>query len=205
MSTNGKQQAELWSKIIGSTAPEGILHMAMRHTAYSLGNMVKRPFKIDNLQVETLPLNRLGAYADDPETETVGIYLLIGEDLLGEAMLILSLADAMYMADWLLEARPGTTTKLGALECSALAEAGNLVLSSFLNAVADFTGIPLRVSPPAVMVDMLATVFEAVAMSAGKVADELLVIEADFLNVESDLSMQFWVVPDPAILTTQAA
>ena len=203
MNTNGKQQVELWSKLISSTSSEGILHTAMRHTAHSLADMVERPIKVNSLRVETLPINRLGAYTDDPETETVGIYLLIGEDLLGEAILVLSLADAMYLADWLLQARPGTTTRLGTLECSALAEAGNLVLSSFLNAVADFTGMPLRISPPAVMVDMLATVFETVAISAGKASDELLVIEADFMNVESDLSIQFWVLPDPAVLTVE--
>jgi chemotaxis protein CheC len=142
----------------------------------------------------------LNARVDDPEAETVGIYLLIGEDLPGEAILILPLDDAMYLADWLLEARPGTTTKLGSLECSALAEFGNLTLSSFLNAVAEFIGTPLRLSPPAVMVDMVATVFEAVAMSAAAVTDELLIIEADFVNVESDLSIQFWVLPNTAEL-----
>jgi chemotaxis protein CheY-P-specific phosphatase CheC len=62
--------------------------------------------------------------------------------------------------------------------------------------VAEFIGTPLRLSPPAVMVDMVATVFEAVAMSAAAVTDELLIVEADFVNVDSDLSIQFWVLPN---------
>jgi len=201
MKPNGKPKKELWSKIIGNTAPEGVLHMAMRHTAHNLTEMVDRSFKINNLRIETMPISQLSMYTDDPESETVGIYLLLGDDLLGEAILILSLADAMYLADWLLEERPGTTTKLGELERSALAEAGNVVLSSFLNALAEFTGTPLRLSPPAVMVDMLATIFEAVVMSVAPTTDELLIIETDLMNVDSNVSIQFWVLPDAALLT----
>ncbi len=202
MTTKNNQM--LWLKIISTTAPQGLLHAAMRHTASSLGDMVNHAFSLKNLKVETLPLSQLGMAAENPETETVGVYLLMGDDLPGEAILILSLADAMYLADWLLEERPGTTTHLGELECSALAEAGNQVLSSFLNALAEFTGTPLRLSPPALMVDMLATVFEAVAMSAGATSDELLIIKSELVNIESDLSLQFWVLPNPDKQPVQA-
>ena len=185
----------LWLEVINNTAPEGVLHTAMRHTARSLTAMVDHDFDLKNLRVETMSIGQLGLQADDPERETVGVYLLMGDDLPGEAILILSLADAMYLADWLLEQRPGTTTHLNELECSALAEAGNQVLSSFLNALSEFTGTPLRLSPPAVMVDMLATIFEAIAMSAGAATDELLIIETELVNIESDVSLQFWVLP----------
>jgi chemotaxis protein CheC len=203
--STSKPQTELWLKIISNTSAEGPLYAAMRHVAHNLAEMVGRPIQINNLRIETLPISHLNARVDDPEAETVGIYLLIGEDLPGEAILILPLDDAMYLADWLLEIRPGTTTKLGPLECSALAEFGNLTLSSFLNAVAEFVGTPLRLSPPAVMVDMVATVFEAVVMSAAAVTDELLIVEADFVNVESDLSIRFWVLPNTAELSTHLA
>lgn len=195
----------LWLEVINNTAPEGVLHTAMRHTARSLTDMVDHNFDLKNLRVETMSIGQLGMQADDPETETVGVYLLMGDDLPGEAILILSVEDAMYLADWLLEQRPGTTTQLDDLECSALAEAGNQVLSSFLNALSEFTGTPLRLSPPAVMVDMLATVFESIAMSAGATTDELLIIETELVNIESDLSLQFWVLPAADMESIQAA
>lgn len=193
----------LWLKVINNTVPEGVLHTAMRYTARSLTDMVNHSFTLKNLRVRTLSINQLGSQVDDPESETVGVYLLLGDDLPGEAILILSLADAMYLADWLLEERPGTTTQLGDLECSALAEAGNQVLSSFLNALSEFTGTPLRLSPPALMVDMLATVFEAIAMSAGSATDDLLIIETELVNIESDLSLQFWVLPAANVQAVQ--
>ncbi len=198
-----KRQIELWPSLIGNTSREGMLRMVMRHVAYSLSEIVGRPFKLDSLRIKTVPLSHLTMSAADPEAETVGVYLRSGDDLPGQAILILPLIDAMYLADWLLEVRPGTTTKLGELECSALAETGNMLFSSFLNAVAEFIGRPLRLSPPAVMVDMLATVLEAAATPVAAISDELLIIEADFLNVESSLWMRFWVLPDPVVLTAE--
>ncbi len=200
-----EQQIELWSTIIGNNPPEGLLRMAMQHTAYSLSDMVGRPVKIGALRTEIIPINQLVAYTDDPEAETVGIYLVIGDDLPGQAILILSLVDAMYLVDWLLEERPGTTTKLGDLERSALAETGNLVLSSFLNAIAEFTESPLRLSPPAVMIDMLASVLEVAATSVAAITDEVFIIKTNFLNIDSSLTIRFWLLPDPAILTINRA
>ena len=54
---------------------------------------------------------------------------------------------------------------------------------------------------PVITVDMLATVLEAVVMPMAEVADELIIIETDFVNVESDLLIRFWVLPDAPVST----
>jgi chemotaxis protein CheC len=195
-----QEQLELWAEMLNNTSVEGILHTTMRHVALNLSHMIGQPVVINNLDLETLPVSHLNVFTENPEAETVGVYLLIGDDLLGEAILILSMADAMHLVDWLLEVQPGTTTNLGALECSALTELGNVMLSSFLNAMADFTGAEMRPSPPTMALDMLATILEAVAMSMAVVTDEVLIIKTDFINVNDDLPIRFWVLPDPAIL-----
>jgi chemotaxis protein CheC len=196
LTTTNPQLVAFWANVIGHMAPEGVLHMAMRHVADNLGNMVGWPIKLNDLRLETVPVNQLDASVDDPEAETVAIYLLINDELSGEAILILSLNDAMYLADWLLETRPGITTCLGELERSALAEFGNITLSSFLNTLADLAGMPLRLSPPIVVVDMVGVVFEAVALAAIIPNDELVVIKTDFTNVDHSFGIQFWIVPD---------
>jgi len=195
------QQVEIWADILDNTSTVSMLHTAMRHVAYNLADMLGRPFKVDHLYLDTIPINCLESPCSNPESEAVGVYLLIDGDLSGEAIMILCPDDAMYVADWLLDARPGTTTSLGEMERSALSELGNLTMSSFLNAIADMVGTPLRVSPPAVAVDTLGVIFEAVAMLAETLNDELPVIKTDFVNEESSLRIQFWVLPDFATST----
>lgn len=195
---NSDSPSQIWPDIIGTTSANGILHTAMRHLAHNLADMVKHPIEVENLCIETTPTHNLPAMCQDTETEAVGIYLIIEGDLSGEAILILCPEDAMYLSDWLLEKRPGTTTQLNDMEYSALAELGNLTLASFLNSVADLTGTPLRLSPPTVVVDILEVIFEAVAMSSARVSDDLLIIKSDLVSTESSLQMKFWVLPDQA-------
>jgi chemotaxis protein CheC len=190
------EQLTFWPGVLNDISTEGILHTAMRHVAYNLTEMVGRPIKAEGLHIETVSISQLEMSSRTPESEAVGIYLLIDGDLSGECILVLCPDDAMYLADWLLEVRPGTTTRLGDIERSALAELGNQALSSFLNAIADLTGKPLRLSPPAVIVDMLGVIFEAVAMSADTASDDLLIIKTYFVNTDSSLRFQFWVLPD---------
>ncbi len=194
-----EQQVSLWSTIIND-ASLAALRIAMQHAAYSLSDMVGRPLKVSSLQIASVPINHLTMYAKDPESETVGIYLLTGDDLPGQAILTLSLDDAMYLADWLLEERPGTTTKLNPLACSALSEFGNQAIASFLNTLSEFTKTPLRLSPPAMVVDMLAAVLETTIIPVEPTTDELLIIETHLMNVENSLLTRFWVLPDPAAL-----
>ncbi len=194
-----KQQVSLWSTIIND-ASLAVLRMAMQNVAYDLSDMVGRPLKIDSLQIASVPINRLAMHAEDPELETVGIYLLTGDDLPGQAILTLSLADAMCLVDWLLEELPGTTTKLNPLACSALSEFGNQAIASFLNTLSEFTETPLRLSPPDMVVDMLAAVLETTIIPVEPTTNELLIIETHLMNVEDSLLTRFWVLPDPAAL-----
>lgn len=198
MQTNaGTEPLQLWAEVIKDTSPEGMLQQAMAHVAHDLTALTGRQIQVYRLVIETVPLQELAHVSADSKMEAVGIYLLLtDEELSGEAVIILSLDDAMRLVDWLLEEQPGTTTRLDDLAYSALAELGNQALSSFLNTLANSTGITLRLSPPAVLVDVIGAIFEAVAMSAASISDEVLVVKTDFVNNESSLTVQFWVIPD---------
>lgn len=190
----------LWSKLMETQDFHAVLHLAMRHVASCLSDMVNQSISFNELQLEVIPLDQLTLVASDPEAETVGIYLRLGDDLPGQALFMLSLDDALYMADWLLELRPGATTRLGPLESSALAEFGNVALAAFLNILAEFNDKPLRLSPPAVIVDMLATTLEVVTNSVVAITDKVLVIKVDFKDTHDSIEIKLWLLPDPTTL-----
>ena len=200
MGIDGKddiQAARLWSDILGSNKAEKILDAVMENVAQDLTKLVGQPFEFSGLDIKTISVDSLEDLTDDSDTEAVGIYLLLtDEELSGEAMLVLAPDEAMSVVDWLLEESLGTTTQLGDLETSALAELGNQTLSSFLNTIADLTHTPLRPSPPTVVVDTIAIISKAVALSAATVTNEFMLIKTDFINFEKSLKIQFWIVPD---------
>ncbi len=195
-----KQRLGLWLKLIEDEDLPGVLRLALWHVASCLSDLTYRSITLNSVQLEVIPLDELVLASSDPEAETVGIYLLIGDELPGQALFMLSLDDALYLTDWLLGAPAGVTTQLDELESSALAELGNVALAAFLNTLAEFNGNPLRLSPPAIIVDMLATILQVVATSAGALVDELLIIKADFRDEYDSIEIRFWLLPDPAIL-----
>jgi chemotaxis protein CheY-P-specific phosphatase CheC len=194
------ETSELWSRIINNPDAQGLLRLAMRHVARDLTDMCGHAIKLHNLQLESVSCEALVRLNDVPEAEIVAVYLSTGDDLPGHALLMLTLEDARYLADWLLELRPGATGRLGTLEYSALAEVGNQALSSFLNILAEFTGVPLHPSPPAVTADILANIMELIMTTALPMADKFLLIKTNFKDTHDSIQIQFWVWPDPSAI-----
>lgn len=175
----------------------GLLQAAMEHAAHGLSDMTGRAITIDAPRVEKLPINQVVTHAGSPEMEIVGIYLLASGDFAGQVILMLPLAEALYLVDLLLGVPPGTTTELGDLERSALAEAGNLTTSYFLNEIAAHTTVSSRPSPPAVLVDMLGAVMDVVTTPVASFTDVLMIAETIFQDTGRAIAAYFWVLPYP--------
>jgi chemotaxis protein CheC len=192
------EQTSLWPRVIADTRPESSLALAIQQAANGLSQMIGQPVAAGAPRLVALSLGEIADYAGDPEAEMVGIYLLLGDDLPGQAILILTLTDALLLVDALLGEAAGTTNDLGDMERSALCEAGNLMIACFLNEVARFARSLLRPSPPAVMADMLGAILEVVA-SAAPLQEQLLIVESELVIPESSLRLGFWILPEHAL------
>jgi len=148
-----------------------------------------------------VPLERVSERAGGPEDEMVGVYLLTKGDLLGQALMILSVPSAIQLAGWLVSGMIGDAARreeLGEMERSALAEMGNLAISRFLNCVAVHAGWSrlLRPSAPGVMVNMLGAIMDVVVTPVAASHDELLIVETLFRDARNAVQIRFWVLPE---------
>jgi len=174
---------------------ERMAALGMQNAVRGLSTMLGRPIQMSVPRLSLVPLCEVSSRVGGPEQEAVGIYLLVTGDLGGHVMLILPIADALRLLDMVLEVPDGATQTLGTLERSALGEVGNVSTSLFLNAIADATGMVLRPSPPAVLVDMVGAIIDIIVASAGAISDDILLLEAEFLGPDRSLDMFFWMVP----------
>jgi chemotaxis protein CheY-P-specific phosphatase CheC len=89
---------------------------------------------------------------------------------------------------------------VGYAERSVLAEAGNLALTAFLNALATSARLPLRLqpSPPDVLVDDLERILNLALVSAAARGDDVLVIETVLRDDSASVQARFWVLPHRA-------
>src|SRR5512141_3355642 len=101
-----------WTTLIAGQHPTPTWRKALWYVAHNLSAMIGQEISVASHCVATLPLGELVAAAGDPEAAMIGVYLLLGDDLPGQAILLLSLADALAIVDRLLDVPPGTTTQL---------------------------------------------------------------------------------------------
>lgn len=192
-------QEARWDKVMIGAQSETLLFTAMQNAASGLSRMTGKPITIDRPRARLVPISQIGNWVGGPEAEMVGIYLLMTEQLPGQAVMMMPLNQALRLADLIMGLAPGSSVSLGDLERSALAEAGNIAVACFLNALGAMVGTEARPSPPAVIVDMLGAILDVVATSAASVSDNLLIVESAFNYPEGAIQVHFWVLPELSI------
>ena len=176
-------------------ASEGI-HNAAR----GMSSMVGETLTVTEPSVQLVTIGELLELVGGPENEAVGIYLRSERKITGQIMLVIPYAYALELVDQLMGEPIGTTTTLGAIERSALAELGNMTGTFFLNAVADLTGLDARPSPPAVMVDMIGAILDILFTSWEGLGEHVLLIQGTFMRGQREIKADFWVIPDRSTL-----
>jgi chemotaxis protein CheC len=176
-------------------AKEGI-HNAAR----GLSSMVGEDLTVTAPVVRRVPLAEISNLLGGPEIEAVGIYLRAEGVLAGQMLMVVPYAKSLELADLVMGLPAGSTQELGRLERSALAELGNVTGSFFLNSLASITGIFIRPSPPAVLVDMIGAILDVILTSSDGLSESVLMIEAIFLRAGREIQANFWVIPDRSTL-----
>ena len=145
----------VWDSLTAAPHASYKLNMATSRVSHSLSETIGQPIRNDATRVATVPVASVASRLGNPTETAVGVGLQITGDAQGQALLILSWTHALKLVDLMIGEDPGTTANIGFEERSALAEAGNLALTSFLNALATSCSLPLRLLPstPDVIVD----------------------------------------------------
>lgn len=171
------------------------------HAMSNLSKMVGQDIKVTSFGLRQIPVAETSQLVGGPEVEAVGIYLTVSGSADGHIMLMYDPKMAYGFVDMLMGQPEGTTTALGEMESSALGELGNIMGSSFLNALADATGLTLQPSPPHVMTDMAGALLDIIAADILQTQDDAFVAEATYKAPDRDISGMFFVIPTQNLLT----
>ena len=169
---------------------------AVQSAANALSEMALREITAVSPEVRMVDLSHLSMVAGDPERAVVAVYLGVEGDLHGHILMAYSESMALGLVDMLMDQPEGTTTELGELEISALAEAGNVAGSFFLTTIADWAGLTLPPTPPVVIHEMCGAILGTLA---GELAlqshDQAMVIDAQFTCDGQVVDASFFMFP----------
>ena len=156
----------------------------------ALSGMLGRPVDISVPKAEALPFAEAVESAGDAEAEITGIVLGIVGEMNGTVLLLVPPPDADKLCR-MLGVEPDDEFAL-----SALGEIGNIVGTSYINALASMTGMEIEPTPPATATDMLGAIVQTVLAGAAMTGDVALMLDSNLTVEEEDCSISFLLVPD---------
>ncbi|MCI8599436.1 MAG: chemotaxis protein CheC [Lachnospiraceae bacterium] len=82
------------------------------------------------------------------------------------------------------------------LSSSALEETGNIIISSYINAITKLANIEIHLSVPSVAVNMLGGILSVPIAMFGCTSDKLMMIQGEFLIGDTQLQGDLLLLPD---------
>ena len=120
------------------------------------------------------------------ESLTVAVLVNLGGDANGMIMFLLNVEDAKSIMDILVGEDDGEEG-LSEMKISGIKEIGNILASSYVNAISALTGLTIEVSVPYVAIDMVGALMSVPIIEFGAIGDKLMFIEENFEGETNDL------------------
>lgn len=190
-------QTQTSSDEAAAEAWKAVITKAMANAITGLSGMLGAPIKVTSLGSRRIPVGETADLVGGREALTAGVYLGVQSEASGSGHMVIVYPPrtAYDLIDMLMDNPPGSTEELAEMEQSVLGEVGNVMGSQFLNTLSNYTGLDLRVTPPAVMMDMAGAVLDTALAELMGDGDDALVMDATFGTEDRQVHGKFLVMP----------
>jgi chemotaxis protein CheC len=166
-----------------------LANIASGTAATALSQMLGQEVELNVPRALALPLADAVESAGAPEDVVTGVVLGLEGDIDALVLLLIPIKDSETLCQLLgVEAQ----TEVGD---SALSEIGNILGTSYLNALAMMTGLNLMPTPPALTTDLLGAIVASVLAQAAGETDLALVLDSELDLAEQPCSLSFMLLP----------
>lgn len=137
----------------------------------------------------------------DPEEMTVGIYLPIGGDAKGAALLVIPKETAFSLSDILLKRKAGSTRKLTRLDKAALKEVGNIICGSYFTVFSNSLGIKIIEHIPNFSYSIFGSIISDIIARFSRLSEEAVIVELDIVFKPKVMKVYFLLLFEPIKIT----
>ncbi len=163
------------------------------HATTALSQMLSgRLFQLVVPDAQMLPFSEAAEYLGGSDQVVVGIFVVVSGDVKGHMAFLQPLDSASVLLRLLIGDDSGEMDELAR---SALQELGNIMVTSYLNALAKMTGLLMAPSVPGVAIDMAGAVWESV-LAGAQVVNEVTVIRTQFFADGESIEGNIIFLPD---------
>ncbi|MEQ6358589.1 MULTISPECIES: chemotaxis protein CheC [Thermoanaerobacter] len=160
----------------------------------ALSTMIGKKVDMQVPKVKILDFQEVSDIFGSADTIIVGIYFDLDGDVKGNILFALDIKSAASLI-WSLMGLE-VKEEFDELEKSALEEIGNIMAGSYVASLSTLTSLNMKISPPAISIDMAGAILSVPAIKYGEISDKILFIETQFIEGERLIKGDFFLIPD---------
>ena len=170
--------------------------MGTGNAATALSQMLQREVRITMPEVRIMGYNEAIEWIGGPEEITAGVLVKLSGQMSG----IMLSVQPLEFVNIVMESMMGKTltdySELTELEHSALVEVGNIMISTFINALSGLAGMDVTLTVPAFTVDMQGAILAVPMAEYGGQSDYIMTIGGNFVCDNKQVPCRLLMSPD---------
>ena len=166
------------------------------NAATALSQLLKCPVRITMPEVRIMGYNEAIEWIGGPEEITAGVLVKMGGQLNGIMLSVQQLEFVNQVLGSMLGITVTGYENLTELENSALVEVGNIMISTFINALSGLAEIGVNLTVPAFTVDMQGAIMTVPMAEFGGQSDYIMTIGGNFVCDNKQVPCRLLLSPD---------
>lgn len=179
-----------------------VANIGAGHAATALSQMVNQRIMVDIPEIKIVRLEDVGEILGPPDEIVSAVMMQLLGDVTGRTVQIFPWRTAVQLTSKLLSKESTEAPEdFGELEQSALKEVSNILVGAYVNALSEFMGLMLIMSPPALAIDTAQAVLATSYLNFGDHQEYVFAVTTRLgMDANSDLGAHFLLLPDDASL-----
>ncbi len=166
------------------------------NAASSLAGMLAKAVDISVPKIQILDYNEVSDALGGPENMIVGLLLSLSGDVEGMLMFLLQKDFAHLILNTLLGEELNDFEDIDEMGISAIKEVSNIMTASYVNAIAEMTGLTINISVPDICIDMAGAILSVPAIHYANISDKIIFIEDEFRSDSDRAVSDILMIPD---------
>ena len=166
------------------------------NAATALSQMMNRPIRITLPEVRIMEYNEAIEWIGGPEEITAGVLVKMSGDVGGIMLSVQKLELVNVVLNTMLGVSIDNYDHLTELERSAMIEIGNIMISTFINAMSGLADLNIKLTVPAFAVDMQGAILTVPMAEYGGMSNYLMAIGGNFVCDGQEIPCHLLLSPD---------
>ena len=166
------------------------------NAATALSQMMNQPVRITLPEVRIMEYNEAIEWIGGPEEVTAGVLVKMSGDIGGIMLSVQKLELVNVVLNAMLGESIDGYENLTELERSAMIEIGNIMISTFINALSGLADVNIKLTVPAFAVDMQGAILTVPMAEYGGMSDYLMAIGGNFVCDGKEVPCHLILSPD---------